>query len=94
MGPSFPSISNKKILHDIKKTYLIKFLKILEYSCESTIKEIILLSSAGTVYGSTKEKIYQEDTSLNLQNFMQLFQRLVKITYNYIQKKIILIIKF
>ena len=81
LGPSFPSISNKKILHDIK-TYLISFLKILEYSCESTIKEIILLSSAGTVYGSTKEKIYQEDTSLNLQNSYAIISKACE---NYLQ---------
>ena len=61
LGPSFPSISNENIISDIN-TYLISFIKLIENSLENNIKEITILSSAGTVYGSSNESIYQEDT--------------------------------
>ena len=81
LGPSFPSVSNQTILNDIK-TYLINFLKIVEYSCEYGIKQITLLSSAGTVYGSKSEKIFQEDTSLNLKNSYAIISKACE---NYLQ---------
>ena len=61
IGPSFPSISNENIISDIN-TYLISFIKLIENSLENNIKEIIMLSSAGTVYGSSNVSSYQEDT--------------------------------
>ena len=60
LGPSFPSISDENIISDIN-TYLISFLKLIENSIEHSINEIIMLSSAGTVYGSTYTSNYQED---------------------------------
>ena len=61
LGPSFPSISNENIISDIN-TYLISFIKLIETSLEHNIKEIIMLSSAGTVYGSSNFLSYQEDS--------------------------------
>ena len=61
LGPSFPSISNENIISDIN-TYLISFIKLIETSIEHNIKEITMLSSAGTVYGSSNVSSYQEDT--------------------------------
>jgi len=61
LGPSFPSISNENIISDIN-TYLISFIKLIETSLEHNIKEIIMLSSAGTVYGSSNVLSYQEDS--------------------------------
>ena len=61
LGPTFPSISNENIISDIN-TYLISFIKLIETSLEHNIKEIIMLSSAGTVYGSSNVLSYQEDT--------------------------------
>ena len=61
LGPSFPSISNENIISDIN-TYLISFIKLIENSLENNIKEIIMISSAGTVYGSSNVSSYQEDT--------------------------------
>ena len=60
LGPSFPSISNENAISDVN-IYLISFLKLIENSLKHSIKEIIMLSSAGTVYGSTYTSSYQED---------------------------------
>ena len=61
LGPSFPSISNENAISDVN-TYLISFLKLIESSLKHSVKEIVMLSSAGTVYGSTYASSYQEDT--------------------------------
>jgi UDP-glucose 4-epimerase len=60
LGPSFPSISNEYIISDVN-TYLVSFLNLIENSLKHNVKEIVMLSSAGTVYGSTYTSSYQED---------------------------------
>ena len=60
LGPSFPSISNRHIVSDVN-IYLVSFLKLIQNCYKHKVKEIIMLSSAGTVYGSNQTSIYQED---------------------------------
>ena len=67
LGPTFPADSFKNSVVDIKEC-LIPFVKILNECSKLKIKKIMLLSSAGTIYGSKKAHKYQEDFSLDQSN--------------------------
>lgn len=67
LGPTFPADSFKNTIFDIKEC-LLPFIKILNESSKNNVKKIVLLSSAGTIYGSKKPVNYQEDLSLDQSN--------------------------
>lgn len=66
-GPSFPSKSFNNIINDINDC-LIPFIELLKKIDELSIKEFVMLSSAGTIYGSRTEKYFQEEDVIMQQN--------------------------
>jgi UDP-glucose 4-epimerase len=79
-GPSFPSISFDNSFNDIN-SYLIPFIKLLKLAHNYNIEEIIMLGSAGTVYGSELDKNFQEDNVIMQKNT---YGALLKMMENYL----------
>ena len=80
LGPSFPSISFDQISYDINNC-LIPFVNLLELASQNKIKEIVMLGSAGTVYGSKIKRESQEDQIIMQENA---YGTLLKAMENYL----------
>ena len=80
LGPSVPSISFDYVLNDIKNC-LVPFIELLKLAAQNNIKEIIMMGSAGTVYGSESKKEFQEDLIIMQENA---YGALLKTMENYL----------
>lgn len=80
IGPSFPSISFDYIINDIKSC-LVPFIELLQLAAQNSIKEIVMMGSAGTVYGSESKNKFQEDEIIMQENA---YGALLKTMENYL----------
>jgi len=92
LGPTFPSNSFKNSKND-SDTYLLPFLHILESSSKLNVENFVMLSSAGTIYGSEQKIKYQEDKTIHQENaygiilqtmesFLVLYAKTLGFSYN------------
>ncbi|MFN7013250.1 MAG: NAD-dependent epimerase/dehydratase family protein [Bacteroidia bacterium] len=90
-GTTVPENSTQNPIYDVESN-LIPFLKLLESSVNSNVKQFIFLSSGGVVYGNTEvEKITESHstnplssygiTKLTCEKYLQLFNKLHQLNY-------------
>ena len=90
-GTTVPENSTQNPIYDVESN-IIPFLKLLESSTNSHIKQFIFLSSGGVVYGNTDEEKINENhptnplssygiTKLTCEKYIQLFNKLHQLNY-------------
>lgn len=90
IGTTVPSISNENIIYDIDSN-LVNTIKLLNIMKQYQIKNIVFPSSGGTIYGSSKKKHKESDSTtpicsygimkLTIEKYLYLYNYLYGINY-------------